>query len=59
MRGMLHCIIGILAIICGIWMMLPDWMFIGEMLKMLVFLALVGFGVVAVLAGFRQLGTNR
>jgi len=56
---MLHCIIGILAIICGIWMMLPDWMFIGEMLKMLVFLALVGFGVVAVLAGFRQVGTNR
>lgn len=56
---MLHCIIGILAIICGIWLMLPDWMFIGEMLKILAFLFLAGFGVVAVLAGFRRLGTNR
>ena len=55
---MLHCVIGILAIICGIWMMLPDWMFLGEMLKMLVFLTLVGFGVLAVLAGFRRLRTN-
>lgn len=56
---MVHIIIGIVAVIWGILWMLPDWMFIGEILKMLVFLGLVGFGVVAVLAGLRQFRTKR
>lgn len=51
---MVHVIIGILAIIWGIWMMLPDWMFFGEILKVVLFVGLVGFGVVAVLAGLRR-----
>ena len=56
---MVHVIVGIMAVILGIWWMLPDWMFIGEILKMLVFLGLVGFGVVAALAGLRQFRTKR
>lgn len=56
---MVHVIIGIVAIVWGILWMLPDWMFIGEILKMLVFLGLAGFGVVAVLAGLRQFRTKR
>lgn len=56
---MIHIIIGILAIICGIWWMLPDWMFTSEILKMLVFVGLVVFGVVAVLAGLRRFKAER
>lgn len=56
---MVHVIIGILAIICGIWWMLPDWMFVAECLKILVFVGLVVFGVVAVLAGLRKFRTNK
>ena len=55
---MIHIIIGIAAICWGIWRMLPDWMFIGEALKVLVFVALVAFGVVAVLAGLRRFTAN-
>lgn len=55
----MHVIIGIVAVILGIWGMLADWMFFGEILKILVFLGLVGFGVVAVLAGLRQFRTKR
>jgi len=56
---MVHVIVGIVAVIWGIWGMLSDWMFIGEILKMLVFVGLVVFGVVAVLAGLRQFRTNK
>ena len=55
---MIHIIIGIAAICWGISRMLPDWMFIGEALKVLVFVALVAFGVVAVLAGLRRFTAN-
>ena len=52
---MTHIIIGILAIICGIWWLVPDWMFTSEILKILLFAGLILFGIVAVLAGLRQL----
>jgi hypothetical protein len=53
-----HIIIGIVAISWGIWRILPDWMFVGEALKVLVFAALVAFGVLAVLGGLRRLRTD-
>jgi hypothetical protein len=56
---MIHIIIGVLAIICGIWWLLPDWMFTSEILKMLVFVGLIVFGVIAVLAGLRRFGTEK
>ena len=56
---MIHITIGILAIICGIWWLLPDWMFTSEILKILVFVGLVVFGVIAVLAGLRRFRTER
>lgn len=56
---MVHILIGILAIVLGIWRMLPDWMFFGEMLRILLFVALVGYGVISILAGLRQLGTRK
>ena len=55
---MVHIIIGTVAIAWGIWRMLRDWMFVGEMLKITVFLGLVAFGIVAVLAGLRQFRAN-
>jgi len=55
---MIHIIIGILAIAWGIWRILPDWMFVGEILKVLLFVVFVIFGVVAVLAGLRRIGTK-
>ena len=51
---MIHIIIGILAIAWAIWSMFPDWMFIGEVLKILFYVALILFGIVAVLAGLRR-----
>jgi len=51
---MVHILIGVLAIGWGIWNMLPDWMFVGEVLKILVYLALIMFGAIAVLAGLRR-----
>lgn len=56
---MVHVIVGILALVLGIWAMLANWMIFVEVLKLLVFLGLVVFGAVAILAGVRQLGTSR
>ena len=56
---MVHIIIGIAAITWGVWRMLPDWMFVGEILKIMAYLGLVGFGVIAVLAGLRRFRTNK
>ena len=55
---MIHIVIGIAAIIWGAWKILPDWMFVGEVLKILIFVALVMFGIVAVSAGLRRVRTN-
>jgi len=56
---MVHVVIGILAIAWGIWMLLPDWMFAGPVLAVLAYIGLVAFGIVAFLAGTRQLRTNK
>jgi len=56
---MIHIVIGILAIICGIWWLVPDWIFTGEVLKILLFVGFILFGIVAVLAGLRQFRAKR
>ncbi len=56
---MIHIIIGLLVIALAIWSMLPDWMFIVEVLKVLACIGLVVFGIVAVLAGVRRLGATK
>ena len=55
---MVHFIIGVAVVILGVWGMLANWMIFSEILKMLVFAGLVGLGVVAILAGIRQLKAN-
>ena len=52
---MVHAIVGIAALALGIWTMSANWMIFAEVAKLLLFLGLVVFGVVAVLAGVRRL----
>ena len=56
---MVHIVIGIVAIAWGIWKLRPDWMFAGEILKLVACLGLIGFGIVAILAGLRKSRTNK
>ena len=56
---MVHVVVGILALVRGIWAMLANWMIFVEVLKLLVFVGLVVFGAIAVLAGVRQFRTSR
>lgn len=56
---MVHVLIGIAAIAWGLWMLGPDWMFAGEILKLVACLGLIGFGIVAILAGLRKFSTNK
>ena len=55
---MVHVIIGVAAICWGMWKLSPDWMFVGQVLKILLFVALVGFGLLSILAGLRRLRAN-
>jgi len=55
---MRHFIIAIAAIGWGSWQIRPDLMFFVDILKITVFVALILFGIVAVLAGIKQFKTN-
>ncbi len=52
---MLNLIIGIILVIAGAWGILANWMLFADVLKMLISLGLIGFGVIALLAGLRRL----
>ena len=55
---MVHIVIGALAIFWGMWRILRDWWFFAEILKILIFVGLIVFGIVAVLAGLRRFRIN-
>ena len=55
---MIHIIIGVLAIAWAVSRMLPDWMFVGTVLKVVLCLGLIMFGIVALAAGLRRLTTS-
>ena len=52
---MLHVIVGIVAIILGVLGLWSNWLLSVEVLKLVLFCGLVAVGVVAFLAGLRQL----
>ena len=52
---MVHIAIGVVAIVAGVWWISTDFVIFCEVLKALGYLGLVGFGIVAALAGIRQL----
>ena len=51
---MLHIVIGIIAIIVGLRGIVSNWYMLLDILGAAVPLALIGFGVVALLAGIRH-----
>ena len=51
---MVHIAIGVVAIVAGTWWISTDSVVFAEVLKALVYLGLVGFGIVAALAGIRK-----
>ena len=56
---MTNLIIGIVLVLAGAWGMFANWMMFADVLKMLIFLGLIGFGVIALLAGLRRLKTSK
>ena len=56
---MLNIIVGIAVLVFGLWGISTSWVISVEILKMLVFVGLVGFGIVAVLGGARKIKTAR
>ena len=56
---MLNIIVGIAVLVFGLWGISTSWVISVEILKMLVFVGLVGFGIVAVLGGVRKIKTAR
>ena len=52
---MLHLIIGITAIALGVLGIMRNWYMFIDILSVIIPLALIGFGVVALLAGIRNL----
>ena len=55
---MIHIIIGALAIVWSLSRIWPNWMFVADVLKVLLSLALIMFGVIALSAGLRRLKTS-
>ncbi|MBF0252738.1 MAG: hypothetical protein HQL29_02885 [Candidatus Omnitrophica bacterium] len=55
---MLHIVIGIVAIFMGLWGIAKNWYMFLDIVGILVPLVLVGFGVVALLAGIRATKKN-
>jgi len=51
---MLNIALGILLFIFGAWGVFANWMMFLDTFKMILFLCLIGFGIVAILAGIRQ-----
>lgn len=51
---MLHIIVGIIAIVIGLWGITSNWYMFRDMLAAIVPFVLVCFGIVALLAGIRS-----
>ena len=56
---MLNLVIGILLILGGLWGVTRNWWIFLDVIKMLVFLGLIGFGGVAFLAGLKNLRSGK
>ena len=52
---MLHIIIGLAAIVIGLWGITSNWFMFKDMLLAILPLAVICFGVVALLAGIRSM----
>ena len=52
---MLHVIIGIFAVVVGLWGLSNNWYFFKDMLVAIVPLLVLCFGIVAILAGIRKM----
>jgi len=52
---MLHVIVGIIAIVIGLWGMMSNWYMFKDILVSIVPLVVLCFGIVAILAGIRKM----
>ena len=55
---MLHIIVGIIAIVIGLWGIMSNWYMFKDILISIVPLVALLFGIVAVLAGIRKMRTK-
>ena len=55
---MLNLVLGVLFLIVGVWGILANWWLFWDVLKTFLFLSLIGFGVVAILAGIKKSKDN-
>ncbi|MCK4787148.1 MAG: hypothetical protein KAV87_25540 [Desulfobacteraceae bacterium] len=55
---MLHIIVGVIALMIGLWGITSNWYMFRDMLVAIVPLAVVCFGIVAILAGIRSMKTK-
>ena len=52
---MLHVIVGIIAIVIGLWGIMGNWYMFKDVLVAIVPFAVLCFGIVAILAGIRSM----
>ena len=52
---MLHIIIGIIAVVIGLWGIMGNWYMFKDVVIAVVPLLVLGFGIVAILAGIRSM----
>ena len=52
---MLHVIVGIIAIVIGLWGIMGNWYMFKDILITIVPFAMLCFGIVAILAGIRSM----
>ena len=52
---MLNMILGVIAIILGVWGLFFRWMFFKDIFLILLFLGLIAFGLIALLAGIKKI----
>jgi len=52
---MLHVVVGIIAIVIGLWGIMSNWYMFKDILVSVVPLVVLLFGIVAILAGIRKL----
>ncbi len=52
---MLHVIVGIIAIVIGLWGIMGNWYMFRDILVAIVPLVVLCFGIVAILAGIRSM----
>ena len=52
---MLHVIVGIIAIVIGLWGIMGNWYMFKDILVSIVPLVVLLFGIVAILAGIRKM----